>query len=242
MRIKECFTVPEGTKVTEKIFSKVLLSSICSILLCMACLASTTWAWFAVSIDNKGNEIQIASVRAGITIENANDNSKIDTNSEEGGCILEAGTYDIGICLDNTASGLDDLNRQQNDVYVVMTVTHNTESKSYYFTFAGQAKEDKKLSGIQIGNGAATVSFAVSWIKPASATPVGSEAVVIGEIPTEPTTATATGAITVAHNRSVVGSSPADPTRKEKVIPIGMAFFLFSGLQSKPCAILGLCA
>ena len=30
-----------------------------------------------------------------------------------------------------------------------------------------------------------------------------------------------------AHNPEVVGSSPASATRKEKVIPIGMAFFFY---------------
>lgn len=61
MRIKDLFTVPEGEKVTEQVFHRVLISSICSILLCMTCLAGTTWAWFTVSIENTGNVIEIAS-------------------------------------------------------------------------------------------------------------------------------------------------------------------------------------
>lgn len=61
MRIKDLFTVPEGEKVTEQVFRRVLISSICSILLCMACLAGTTWAWFTVSIENTDNVIEIAS-------------------------------------------------------------------------------------------------------------------------------------------------------------------------------------
>lgn len=187
MRIKELFTVPEGTKVTEKRFGKVLLSSVCGILLCMACLVSTTWAWFTVSIDNTGNEIQIAKVTADITI-----NGIPATQSEEGGYVLEAGTQNIEICLNNSASGSDDLNRRQNDVYAVMTVTYNGETKSYYCTFAGKPEAVKQLLALQIGNGTATVSFSVSWVKPASATPVGSEAVVIGAASTgsEPTPST----------------------------------------------------
>ena len=61
MRIKDLFTVPEGEKVTEQVFHRVLISSICGILLCMACLAGTTWAWFTVSIENTDNVIEIAS-------------------------------------------------------------------------------------------------------------------------------------------------------------------------------------
>lgn len=188
MRIKELFTVPEGTKVTERIFTKVLLSSICSILLCMACLVSTTWAWFTVSIENQGNQIQIAEVTTDITIENTQDNSNVDADSTVGGYLLEAGKYDIQVKVENTANGSDDLARPQNDVYVVMTVAHNGSSESYYFTFQGEAKNTQQLKDLQISDGTATVSFAVSWVKPASADPVGSEAIVIGQLPTQPVT------------------------------------------------------
>ena len=41
---------------------RVLISSICSILLCMTCLVSTTWAWFAISIENEQNEIVTAEL------------------------------------------------------------------------------------------------------------------------------------------------------------------------------------
>ena len=61
MGIKKLFTVPEGEKITEQVFCRVLISSICSMLLCMACLAGTTWAWFTVSIENTGNVIEIGT-------------------------------------------------------------------------------------------------------------------------------------------------------------------------------------
>lgn len=186
MRIKELFTVPEGTKVTERIFTKVLLSSICSILLCMACLVSTTWAWFTVSINNQGNQIQIAEVNTDIAIEK--NGSKVDIDPAVGGYLLDAGKYDIQVKVENNAKGSDDLSRPQNDVYVVMTVAHNGSSESYYFTFQGEAKNTQQLKDFQINDGTATVSFAVSWVKPASADPVGSEAIVIGQLPTQPTT------------------------------------------------------
>lgn len=51
MQLKELFTVPAGEKITEQCLRRVLVSSICSILLCMTCLVTTTWAWFTVSIE-----------------------------------------------------------------------------------------------------------------------------------------------------------------------------------------------
>ena len=68
MRLKELFTVPEGVKITDKMFSKVLLSSIVSILLSMACLFGTTWAWFTVTVENTENVIQIATVATDVTV------------------------------------------------------------------------------------------------------------------------------------------------------------------------------
>ena len=68
MRLKELFSVPEGKKVTEKVFGRVLISSVCSILLSMACLISTTWAWFTVSIENTDNVIHIATVTPNVQI------------------------------------------------------------------------------------------------------------------------------------------------------------------------------
>lgn len=215
MRIKELFTVPEGTKVTERIFTKVLLSSICSILLCMVCLASTTWAWFTVSIENTENQIVIAEVTTDITIQNTQDNSNVDTDPAEGGYLLEAGKYDIQVKVDNTAKGPDDLNRQQNDVYVVMTVVHNGSTKSYCFTFKGEPKNTQQLKDFQISDGTATVSFSVSWIKPASVTDIGSEPIVIGQLPTQPTTEPATEATTLPTEESSTETTVAGEAQTE---------------------------
>lgn len=213
MRIKELFTVPDGTKVTERIFTKVLLSSICSILLCMVCLVSTTWAWFTVSIENQGNVIQIAEVNTDIAIEK--NGSKVDIDPAVGGYLLDAGQYDIRVKVENNAKGSDDLNRPQNDVYVVMTVAHNGSSESYYFTFQGEAKNTQQLKDFQINDGTATVSFAVSWVKPASADPVGSEAIVIGQLPTQPTTEPATEATTLPTEEPSTETTVPEETQTE---------------------------
>ena len=182
LRIKELFTVPEGTRITEKMFGKVLLSSICSILLCMVCLVSTTWAWFTVSIDNKGNEIRIATVTPIVEIKAGN---TVVSPVDDTGYTLNEGIYTIGVRLENDATGSDDLNRPRGIVYVVMIVTYGDTSESYFFALDGNQVERKEL---QISGGTAVVNFSVSWVEPTSATPVGSEAVAIGENPAEPST------------------------------------------------------
>ena len=178
MRIRELFTVPKGKKITEKIFSRVLISSVCSILLCMACLMGTTWAWFTVSIENTGNEIQIATVTPSVRITKGTVQvSAVDDTHYT----LDAGSYQVEIQLKNNATGADDLNKtQQKELYVVMTATQDGVSKSYCLPFAGT---DKMLSyKLQIVGNSAEIRFAVSWIAPAAADRIGS-AVIIDRVP-----------------------------------------------------------
>lgn len=174
MRIKDLFTIPEGEKVTEQAFSRVLISSICSILLCMACLVGTTWAWFTVDLENQGNEIQISKVTADIRIEGAE-------KLADGSFQMSAGIYTIDIQLEGDVAKADSLSRPLGDIYVVMTVTHDGAADSYYCTFNRQNGEIQKQQEFRVGSGTAKVSFTVSWVQPAAATLMGSERVVIDE-------------------------------------------------------------
>ena len=97
MKIKHLFAVPQGEKVTEKHLRRVLISSICSILLCMTCMVSTTWAWFTVSIENTNNVIEMATATASVQI------SPVAITDENGAYILNAGeNYTVTV----TVSGL----------------------------------------------------------------------------------------------------------------------------------------
>lgn len=58
--VKYLFTVPEGEKVTDRHFRRVLISSVCSILLSMTCLVGTTWAWYTASIQTPAITLQVA--------------------------------------------------------------------------------------------------------------------------------------------------------------------------------------
>lgn len=180
MRVKNWFTVPEGEKVTDKIFGKVLLSSVASILLCMACLAGTTWAWFTVTVENAENVIQIATVAADVTV------TKEDVEipgSENGAYQLDAGTYQVNIRLsgDRTETG--------RTVYVLVAMGEGEKAQYYYVAFENGATELTRQLGIpQDGT---TVSFSTSWTKPASAAAVSGDAIVIDEAINESSAETA---------------------------------------------------
>lgn len=173
MLFKNLFTVPTGQKVTEKHLRRVLVSSICGILLCMSCLAGTTWAWYTVEIENRGNEIQIATVTADVNVLDAASNAV--QPDEDGNYTFATGKYTVQINLESDAT------EAKNPVYVVISVSSGEENAYYYLTFENGNKAAEQI--LQVGADGSTVRFSVSWVRPVSATAVNGEDIVIGEAP-----------------------------------------------------------
>ena len=59
--ISKLFTVPKGEKVTEKAMLRVLISSICGIILCVSGLVTSTWAWYTVNVETASLSSQVAT-------------------------------------------------------------------------------------------------------------------------------------------------------------------------------------
>ena len=173
MKIKELFTVPEGQKVTEKVFHRVLISSICSILLCMSCLVGTTWAWFTVSIEDAENVIHIAQEPPGVRV--TVEESDIDFSARK----LPAGTHTLLVAHPNEA---DDV-QQKSILYVTFSVD---EAVKGYVTLN---QENNYMTSIQITTQQdCLVSWTVSWFTPGGVTPLDSNEIdLIVEDESEPT-------------------------------------------------------
>lgn len=156
MRIKELFTIPEDQKATEQAFRRVLISTVCCITLCMVCLAGTTWAWFTVDIVNEGNEIQIASAYAQVTV---NGQPMAQTRQT-----ALSGENNICVRLEHSEK------IWKSPVYVLMYITRMDASQCYYFTFLCGEGQEQYLKLPAMEN--ASLSFQVSWIAPVGAEPV----------------------------------------------------------------------
>lgn len=170
MRLKDLFTVPEGQKVTEKHLRRVLISSICGILLCMSCLASTTWAWFTVSIENKGNVIQVASVpRVSVTV---------NTEKFDSGPITVADNVIVNI---ENSSDLDDV-KQKSTLYV--TISIDGVVRGVVKLHSG----NKYKTSITIKTDAScSLSWTASWVEPPDADQLSGDTItLITEEKTEP--------------------------------------------------------
>lgn len=161
MRIKELFTVPENQKITEKMFRRVLITSIGSILLCMTCLVSTTWAWFAVSLQNTGNVIEIGAPEIMV---------KIDGADYVSGTQL-SGTHTMQLIHGNTPDSLN----QHADLYV-----------TFYFQQGEQAIVeypyvllDREATLTIEANQGVSMSWEVTWFPPDQANPVTGNTITI---------------------------------------------------------------
>ena len=208
MLFKNLFTVPTGQKVTEKHLRRVLVSSICGILLCMSCLAGTTWAWYTVEIENRGNEIQIATVTADVNVLDAESNA---VQPDDGNYNFATGTYTVQINLESDAT------EAKNPVYVVISVSSGEENAYYYLTFENGNKAEQILR-LQVGADPATVRFSVSWVRPVSAIAVNGEDIVIGEAPgkaVDPSTETTLPEPEPSTEASEPSTGETEPSEKE---------------------------
>ena len=175
MRLKDMFTVSKCQKVTEKQLLRVLTASICSIVLCMTCLAGTTWALFTVTIENTDNVIQIGKPEIVLTV---------DGGTFQSGNRLTADEHKIGIAH---ANDVDDLDRKST-LYVTLTVQReNEESINTYITLDHGKNYAAEIR--IVGGKDAALCWEVSWFAPVNAIAlIGDTLTVPGEKDVEETT------------------------------------------------------
>ena len=173
MGMKDVFGNPEKKKITEKNLHQVMAVSICGILLCMSCLAGTTWAWFKDSVDNTNNVITLASnPEVAVTIDAGTENP-----------ILVPGTpHRIKV---EHAGKRDDLQRKS-VVYVTILLNGEVQGVVILNHENGYTEE----IGIETTQ-ECTLSWTVSWFRP-NVNSVITDTICFGdEVATEPTEPTA---------------------------------------------------
>lgn len=118
MRMKNEISGKESRKMTEKYLYQVLAASICGILLCMSCLAGSTWAWYVVSVENRG--VEICTVKPVVEV-------TVDGNAESG-LVWGNGSYLVRLKREKNQ---DDLNKTM-ESYVAFTIQKGSETYLYW--------------------------------------------------------------------------------------------------------------
>lgn len=128
---------------------RVLVSSICSILLCVTALMGVTWAWFTISIENEGNVIQIGKPEIKLTLDDVGLTSPVE---------LLAGTHRLNI---EHANEVDSLNKKST-LYVTLTIDGGATT-----VYTALREENSYATTITIiADTAYTLSWEASWLEP----------------------------------------------------------------------------
>jgi len=125
-------------KVTDKALSRLILTSVLGILLCLACLCSITWAWFSKGITSGNTKIETAECTLTVT---ATDGSTAVTGvdgigvGETATVELEAGSYQVTVAMGaNSASGYCVLSADGTSYYTDYMVGGKDVAQSLTFT------------------------------------------------------------------------------------------------------------
>ena len=101
--IVDLFYIPKYEKVSDKSFSRILLSSIFGAFICVFCLSGLTWAWFTSSVSSNANTISAAKFDVVITVKNNDSNTEVTPNID-GSYSLENDEFSVTVKATGDAS------------------------------------------------------------------------------------------------------------------------------------------
>ena len=158
--LKNLFSVPKGKKVTDADMKRVLVSSVCGILVCMTCLISSTWAWYTVSVKTDAFTVSVADAAVSVAVNNqqASITESID---------LEAG-QEVALKLAFTTDATSNsFNPQPKRVIVMSCINAEGETVGSYYTVVGS--ESNTVAITVKTEAACTLRFAPAWQLPTGA-------------------------------------------------------------------------
>ena len=96
-------------KLTEKAFSRFMLISVLSVLMCIVCLCSATWAWFTTDTISDSNIVSSGNLDIEVTVTDGDTSGVTLTEKPDGTTVCTfatAGSYEVVLKLtdDTTVS------------------------------------------------------------------------------------------------------------------------------------------
>ena len=134
------FYVPKYEKVSDVSFSRIIVSSVLGILLCIFCLAGLTWAWFSGSSSSAANSITAAEFKVKVTI------NGIDITSADGKYTLNQTENKITVTADGSATtGYCIVKFGENTYHTIQIFKVPAEGKPQSVTFTVNSVAGAKL-------------------------------------------------------------------------------------------------
>lgn len=137
--------------ITDKAFSRLVVTSILGIFVCIVCLCSTTFAWFSDNAPSAGNHVTMAEeCKLSVTVVRESDGSALE-NIESGVELVAGETYSVTLSLPaGSASGYCIIDANGNSYYTDYIARHS-EVEDKVVTFDLTVEETQ------------TVTFTTRW-------------------------------------------------------------------------------
>lgn len=125
-------------KLTDKAFSRLLLISVLSILVCIVCLCSATWAWFSAGTSSAGNTISSGKFALDVEIEDSTSVAVDLTESANGTYTCTLGDADttytvtVRISADSTATKGFCTVKVGDESYYTVSINETMSSLTFY--------------------------------------------------------------------------------------------------------------
>ena len=134
------FYVPKYEKVSDVSFSRIIVSSVLGILLCIFCLAGLTWAWFSGSSSSAANSITAAEFKVKVTI------NDIEITSADGKYTLNQTENKVTVTADGSATtGYCIVKFGENTYHTIQIFKVPAEKKPQSVTFTVNSVAGAKL-------------------------------------------------------------------------------------------------
>ena len=96
-------------KLTDKAFSRLMLTSVLGILVCIMCLCSATWAWFSADVSANQNTLQSGRFGLDVSVLDPSSASVAVVTRSDGSTVCslgDAGLYEVSLKMtdDTTVS------------------------------------------------------------------------------------------------------------------------------------------
>lgn len=133
--------IPKNEKISDKAFSRTIISSVLGIFICGIFLASLTWAWFTSGVSSGTNNITAADFSVQTTYKNEQ-NEEINPFNADG--TFKKGTYTVTLTSSGSAStGYCRVEFNENTYHTAQLF--NNENGSNTITFKVYASDSDKL-------------------------------------------------------------------------------------------------
>lgn len=134
------FYVPKYEKVSDVSFSRIIVSSVLGILLCIFCLAGLTWAWFSGSSSSAANSITAAEFKVKVKI------NDIEITSADGKYTLNQTENKVTVTADGSATtGYCIVKFGENTYHTIQIFKVPAEGKPQSVTFTVNSVAGAKL-------------------------------------------------------------------------------------------------